>query len=63
MGSPRAIARSTRGARQCAARAYREDIERRVERLAAEVGFPARTREDRVRREAPARPRQLSLVW
>jgi DNA repair photolyase len=44
-------------------RAYREDIERRVARLAAEVGFPVRSREDRVRAEAPARPRQLSLVW
>jgi DNA repair photolyase len=46
-----------------APRAYREEIERRVARLAAEVGFPARTRDDRVRAEAPARPRQLSLVW
>jgi DNA repair photolyase len=46
-----------------APRAYREEIERRVARLAAEVGFPARTREERVRAEAPARPRQLSLVW
>ncbi len=46
-----------------APRAYRDEIERRVTRLAAEVGFLARTREDRVRAEAPARPRQLSLVW
>lgn len=46
-----------------APRGYREEIERRVARLAAEVGFPARTRDDRVRAEAPARPRQLSLVW
>jgi DNA repair photolyase len=46
-----------------APRAYREEIDRRVARLAAEVGFPARTRDDRVRAEAPARPRQLSLVW
>ncbi|MGH7399762.1 MAG: radical SAM protein [Candidatus Rokuibacteriota bacterium] len=46
-----------------APRAYREEIDRRVARLAAEVGFPARTRDDRVRSEAPARPRQLSLVW
>ncbi|MEX2222623.1 MAG: radical SAM protein [Candidatus Rokuibacteriota bacterium] len=46
-----------------APRAYRDDIDRRVARLAAEVGFPARTRDDRVRAEAPARPRQLSLVW
>jgi len=46
-----------------APRGYRETIERRVARLAAEVGFPARTRDERVRAEAPARPRQLSLVW
>ena len=43
--------------------AYREAIDRRVARLSAEVGFAARTREDRVRAEAPARPRQLSLEW
>lgn len=42
---------------------YRREIERRVTRLAAEVGFPARTREERVRAEAPARPRQLALDW
>jgi DNA repair photolyase len=43
--------------------AYREEIDRRVGRLAAEVGFPARTREERVRAEAPARPRQLAIEW
>ena len=43
--------------------AYRRDIERRVRRMAAEVGFPARTREERVRAEAPARPRQLAIEW
>jgi DNA repair photolyase len=43
--------------------AYRQEIERRVSRLAAEVGFPARTREERVRTEAPARPRQLAIQW
>ena len=43
--------------------AYRQEIERRVRRLAAEVGFPARTREERVRAEAPARPRQLAIEW
>ena len=32
-------------------------------RLAREAGFTARSREARVRDEAPARPRQLSLVW
>ncbi|HTI56555.1 MAG TPA: radical SAM protein [Verrucomicrobiae bacterium] len=42
---------------------YREEIDRRVSRLAAEVGFPARTREERVRAEAPARPRQLVIEW
>lgn len=43
--------------------AYREEIDRRVGRLAGEVGFPARTREERVRAEAPARPRQLAIEW
>jgi DNA repair photolyase len=43
--------------------AYRQEIERRVSRLAAEVGFPSRTREERVRAEAPARPRQLAIEW
>jgi DNA repair photolyase len=42
---------------------YREEIDRRVARLSAEVGFPTRTREERVRAEAPARPRQLALSW
>src|SRR5262249_50765198 len=42
---------------------YREEVERQVETLAREAGFTARTREDRVRDEAPARPRQLSLAW
>ena len=46
-----------------APRPVREDVERRVETLAREVGFTARSREARVRDEAPARPRQLSLVW
>lgn len=46
-----------------APRGYREEIERRVGRLAAEAGFPSRTRDERVRAEAPARPRQLSLEW
>ncbi|HEY7652465.1 MAG TPA: radical SAM protein [Methylomirabilota bacterium] len=46
-----------------APRGYREEIERRVARLAAEAGFPSRTRDERVRAEAPARPRQLSLEW
>jgi DNA repair photolyase len=41
----------------------RDGIERLVESLAREVGFAARSREARVRDEAPARPRQLSLVW
>ena len=42
---------------------YRDDVERRVARLSAEVGFPSRTREERVRAEAPPRPRQLALAW
>jgi DNA repair photolyase len=43
--------------------AVRDDIERLVEALAGETGFTARSRDARVRAEAPARPRQLSLVW
>jgi DNA repair photolyase len=46
-----------------APRCYREDVERRVERLAREAGFSARSREERIKDEAPARPRQLSLLW
>ncbi len=46
-----------------APRAYREEVERRVARLSAEVGFPTRTREERVEAESPARPRQLALHW
>jgi DNA repair photolyase len=46
-----------------APREYRDAVERRVESLAREVGFTARSRDERVRDEAPARPRQLSLVW
>ena len=46
-----------------APRAYRLAVERRVERLAREAGFKARSREERMRDEAPARSRQLSLVW
>jgi DNA repair photolyase len=46
-----------------APRHYREDVERRVERLAREAGFSARSREARIEDEAPARPRQLSLLW
>jgi DNA repair photolyase len=46
-----------------APRAYREEIDRRVEALCAEAGFAARSREARVADEAPARPRQLSLAW
>jgi DNA repair photolyase len=46
-----------------APREYREEVEIRVARLAREAGFRSRSREDRVKDEAPARPRQLSLVW
>jgi DNA repair photolyase len=46
-----------------APREYRDAIEERVERLARQAGFAARSREDRVRDEGPPRTRQLSLVW
>jgi DNA repair photolyase len=46
-----------------APRPYREAVERLVERLAREAGFTARSREERVRDEAPPRSRQLSLSW
>lgn len=46
-----------------APRRYREDVEQRVERVARAVGFPSRSRRERVRDEAPARSRQLSLGW
>jgi DNA repair photolyase len=43
---------------------YRDTVERRVERLAREIGLGGLTREDRIRREAvPGPPRQLELVW
>jgi DNA repair photolyase len=44
-------------------RDYTVWLDRVVARLAREVGFSGRSREERVRDEAPARPRQLSLVW
>ena len=46
-----------------APREYREGVERLVARLAREAGFTSRSREERVRDEAPPRLRQLSLVW
>ncbi len=46
-----------------APREYREAVEQRVEQLARAAGFHARSRDERVRDEAPPRPRQLSLVW
>lgn len=46
-----------------APREYREAVERRVEGLARGAGFQARSRDERVRDEAPPRSRQLSLVW
>jgi DNA repair photolyase len=46
-----------------APREYGDAVERRVESLAREAGFTARSRDERVRDEAPARLRQLSLVW
>src|SRR5262249_46402913 len=46
-----------------APRDVRLGIERLVDRLARESGFSASSREERVRDEAPPRPRQLSLIW
>jgi DNA repair photolyase len=46
-----------------ASRDYTAGLDRLVARLGREVGFRGRSREDRVRDEAPARPRQLSLAW
>ena len=43
--------------------AYRERVERTAERVALEVGFPGRSRGDRITAERPARPRQLLLEW
>src|SRR5262249_52880736 len=45
-----------------APREYRESVGRRVEGLAREVGFPVRSRDERVRDEAPPRSPQLSLA-
>ena len=46
-----------------APREYREAIGRQVERFAREAGFKARSRDARVRDEAPPRSSQLSLMW
>lgn len=46
-----------------APREYREAVERRVEEIARQTGFDARSRDERVRDEATPRPRQLSLQW
>lgn len=46
-----------------APREYREALERRMEGLARAAGFRVRSRDERVRDEAPPRLRQLSLVW
>jgi hypothetical protein len=46
-----------------APREYREGLERLAERLARAAGFTARSRDERVRDEAPKRSRQLSLIW
>jgi DNA repair photolyase len=43
--------------------AYRERVEAAAERAALEAGFPARSREERITAERPARPRQLLLEW
>ena len=44
-------------------RVYRERLEALVNRLAKEEGIQGRTRAERIRQEAPARPRQLALEW
>jgi DNA repair photolyase len=42
---------------------YLERVERTAERAALEVGFPGRSRGNRIAAERPARPRQLLLEW
>jgi DNA repair photolyase len=42
---------------------YRERVEGMAARVALEVGFPGRSRADRITAERPARPRQLLLEW
>ena len=42
---------------------YREEIDRRADRLAREAGLGAIRRDERIRREGPRGPRQLSLTW
>src|SRR5262249_4044956 len=46
-----------------APRDYHDWLDHLVEGLARAAGFPARTREARVKDEAPPRTRQLSLAW
>lgn len=43
--------------------AYRDGLRATIERLAREEGLAGRTREERIRDEAPARPQQLALLW
>jgi DNA repair photolyase len=42
---------------------YRESIDRLMKRLGSEAGLGPLSREERVNREGPARPRQLALFW
>jgi DNA repair photolyase len=42
---------------------YRAEVDRMMERLAAAVGLSAIDRDERVKREGPAAPRQLTLSW
>lgn len=43
--------------------AYRDGLRTTFERLAREEGLAGRSREERIRTEAPARPHQLALRW
>jgi DNA repair photolyase len=53
--------RALYGGGASASAAYRERIDELGRRLTAEIGFPGRTRSDRMAAERPARPRQLLL--
>jgi DNA repair photolyase len=42
---------------------YREAIDRLMERLGPEAGLAGLNRDERIKREGPARPKQLALFW
>lgn len=46
-----------------APREYQAWVQESVERLCRAAGLVGRGRDERIRREAPARPRQLALTW